>query len=524
MVKYGRHGHQGSLNNLKNEKGYALLLVLLFITMSSIVFITLMGMTVNSQKGVGISRNYIKEKVAAENIINEALAFIDIGVDDLNDDIENRSIIPANLLSRLIGILDNAELLGGGKYDISHSVVKNGEGDVYLLNVTISTAVDENKKLTKTITMSTVAEVFQYSIYSGNNLTFNGSSYIEGDIYVSNDIITSNEGKFILGREKYVDTTYPAIKGSLTVKGDFYREDQYHRFEPTIENLNKHFSIAPRLRDTTLSFEQLNVRSIINEKSQIPSSTPVHTKTIWRWGRYIQVPDNLNVRNNMVINGDLKIEGDLVIDNDAKLTINGNLYVTGDADLSGELVINGVGNFLYIGDEADISRFTLDGQIFIDGRADIRNDLNTNGTIYANDEITVEDLSNNSGGTLVLISDDEIQVANNNEFNEEPKIINAYFYSNETLEIYGIGSHLKINGGIYGNPIILNAVKGRTEKSRFQGSFNSGGLFFEDRQSELDPTKSRLSIIFKKELILNPPKGIPTIKKVIVKEIDSTFQ
>lgn len=52
--------------------------------------------------------------------------------------------------------------------------------------------------------------------------------------------------------------------------------------------------------------------------------------------------------------------------------------------------------------------------------------------------------------------------ANNNEFRTEPKVIDAFLYSNQTLEMYGIGFNIKIKGGVYGSNVILNATKGDT--------------------------------------------------------------
>lgn len=51
---------------------------------------------------------------------------------------------------------------------------------------------------------------------------------------------------------------------------------------------------------------------------------------------------------------------------------------------------------------------------------------------------------------------------NNNEFSTEPKMIDAFLYSNQTLEMYGIGFNIKIKGGVYGSNVILNATKGDT--------------------------------------------------------------
>lgn len=81
------------------------------------------------------------------------------------------------------------------------------------------------------------------------------------------------------------------------------------------------------------------------------------------------------------------------------------------------------------------------------------------------------------------------------------------------MEIYGILSNLKINGGVYGNSVILNAVKGKTDD-----------IFNVSQQQKLEPNRSRLSVYYKKEVILNPPEGVPTVEKLTIQYIDTGFE
>jgi hypothetical protein len=228
-------------------------------------------------------------------------------------------------------------------------------------------------------------------------------------------------------------------------------------------------------------------------------------------------------KGNLTINGDLIVNGYLQIIGNGKLTVNGNIYVADYATLSGTINLAAQNKYIYINKKATIESFTLNGQMYVGQNADIQEDFNTNGTLYAKTGIEVTNLSNNSGGTLVLICDGMIKVSNNNQYKDNPKEMNAYFYSNSTLEIYGVGSNLKINGGVYGNPVELNAMKGVTSTIPFKNSFNNGGLWFENNQLGLEPSTSRLSIIFKNELIYNPPNGIPTVEKISMKEIEKHY-
>lgn len=83
---------------------------------------------------------------------------------------------------------------------------------------------------------------------------------------------------------------------------------------------------------------------------------------------------------------------------------------------------------------------------------------------------------------------------------------------------------MKIIGGIYGDPIILNAMKGKSSLNSFSNSSNWGTHYFQNGQNSIEPSKSRLSVIYKKELALNPPKGIPTVEKLEMKDIDTVIE
>ncbi|RDY66079.1 hypothetical protein DXT76_21340, partial [Halobacillus trueperi] len=174
-----------------------------------------------------------------------------------------------------------------------------------------------------------------------------------------------------------------------------------------------------------------------------------------------------------------------------------------------------------------ISDLTFQGSIYTNHEIDISEDLNMNGTLYTRLGGRIENLSNESGGTLVVVSEGELTIANNNLYNNEPKVINAFFYTNSDLDIYGVGSNLKIRGGVYGRNVTLNAVKGSSSDEYFHGSSNFSSsrdpLYVQNNQDSINPQLSRLTIEYAQELILNPPDGIPTVDKVTVKQIDSHF-
>lgn len=444
------------------------------------------------------------------------------------------------------------------------------------------------KKLIKELALSPIAEVFQYSTFSNGDLMLNGASYMEGDVFAAGNIQNRNEGKFVRygwssATNYWVPTSYPAINGNLTVGGLFQHNDSgtVKTYLPEPENLHKYFSVVPKIRDRDVAVEPIPVTDIVREVKERPIviddtkynflhdfGSLVGKKTINHNPRF----PRLAVLNGgkLIINGDAKVNGNLRIDAGGELIVNGNLYVGGKLKIhtaekwwgkirnGGKVTVNGAlfvdgkaklgtpfdlvnnakpedttpyatlslpgkDSYIYIRKEAEIKNFNFNGKMYVNRDVALRGDFNTNGTVYVRKNADIEDLSNKDG-TLVLVADGEVKVANNNEYKDEPKIINAYIYSNQQLQIYGIGSHVQIRGGVYGHPVILNATKGTTKEKSFGNSFQVNKLYFQQDQQSIAPTKSRLSIIYDENIILNPPRGIPTVKKINIDHLNTYFE
>lgn len=539
---------------IKNNRGYALLTVLLVFTLLIVVGTLLIGLVIQSRENISVSERNVEYRVEAENAVTEGTAILEYELENLNYNIENHNVDATTIVSSLNTMLNR--LKNESNFDLEYKVIKNGQNATRAIQyeIDIISAGNSNKKYRRKIMLSTVADLFKYAVVTPNDITLNGASYLEGDIYIGGDIKTHNRGKFIDGRGRTheVDTDYSAIEGNLTVRGEYRNYENrrscviwvicrdnwgWYEFSPVEENLNKFFSIAPKRIERELRPQEVyfNVKDIINDikehslDSNKGKSNPIDTQTI---------------SNNMVLHGDVYIDGNLTIRPNTKLTvIDGNVHVTGKADLSGTLNLeNNVTSedrFIYIEGNTDINNFNLNGIMYTSGMLTSTNDINTNGTIYTKQRVDIRNFKN-AGGTLVVMSEADITLANNNLYlggildkngkeTEEIKEINAFLYSNTELEIYGVGSNIKIKGGIYGNKITLNAVKGRTEQSSFTNSFTVGDFlggytYFENKQLTLPPKSSRLSIIFNKNIIKDPPSGIPTVDKVSFEIVDSRYE
>ncbi|MED4965856.1 polymer-forming cytoskeletal protein [Heyndrickxia coagulans] len=553
---------------LKEEKGYTLVTVLLIFAVAAIITVSLVSASVSTFKTVKVSETGTQDKLNAEMVADEATALIEKQVDSINSVIATGTVMPSQLISMLQAAITNIQQQKNGKCSIEYKTLKDGTAPdgIVLGKVTISVPVGKSgKTLTKVMTLSTVSDVFQYTAVTPSNMYLYGSPYIIGDVNIGGNLYVSNYGNYREGYTnywnyiewytKYIQTYYPAINGTLTVKGRYYEAGQqpvgkgistpvynfysWNTFGP--ESFKKYFSVAPVVKNRQLTVDKINIGDMITAKAlKWPENVKINSYDSYNIDKNgnafgydvtasqvgsqpikgnLYVGDDLIVGKNksLTVNGDLYVKDVLIVK--GNLTVKGKIYVGGNADLNGVLS-TGADKYIYIAGDAtlsDVSALNLNGVMYVNGSLTSRGDVNTNGSIYVRGNADVENFSN-SNGTLILLCDGNIQLANNNLYKDNPKVIDAYLYSNSNLFIYGIGSNLKINGGIYGNTISLSASRGSTIHNPIYDE-----LEFQNPQPA-DPAKSRLTVNFKKDMILNPPKGIPTVNKVTLKEINTSVQ
>ncbi|MEE8688290.1 MAG: hypothetical protein SOH79_08740 [Heyndrickxia faecalis] len=534
---------------LREEKGYTLVTVLLIFAVAAIITVSLVSASVSTFKTVKVSETGTQDKLNAEMVADEATALIEKQVDSINSTIANGTVMPSQLISMLQAAITSIQQQKNGKCSIAYKTLKDGTAPdgIVLGKVTITVPIGKSgKTLTKVMTLSTVSDVFQYTAVTPSNMYLYGSPYIIGDVNIGGDLYVSNYGKYVdwLGFTQYIRTYYPAINGTLTVKGRYFEADQHPArtfdswkpFGP--ESFSRYFSVAPVVKNRQLTVDKINVGDMITAKALgWPGNLKINSYDSYNIDKYGNafgydvtpsqvgsqpIKGNLYVGNDLtvwankslIVNGDLYVNHDLIVR--GNLTVKGKIYVGGGANLNGVLS-TGENQYIYIAGNAtlsEVSALNLNGVMYVNGSLTSSGDVNTNGSIYVRGDADVENFSNSSG-TLILLCDGNIKLANNNLYEDRPKVIDAYLYSNRDLFIYGIGSNLKINGGIYGNTIGLSASRGWTEN----------GLILKFQYPQpADPAKSRLTVNFKKDMILNPPKGIPTVNKVTLKEINTSVQ
>lgn len=186
----------------------------------------------------------------------------------------------------------------------------------------------------------------------------------------------------------------------------------------------------------------------------------------------IDKANNSNKANWLIVNGDL------TIDNYTPITIQSNILVTGN---------------LYIRGKA-----AFDSTMFVLGRSDIV-DATISGITSTGDE----------SKELVLISKGPILINRVEEFKDEATLLRAFFYTDSTAELYGVGSIFSLDGGFFAKgDLTINAVVGKVQKK-------VGDLKFKfDIQTESE--SARFIVKYNEQVFEDQKVGLPRVNQVNV--------
>jgi len=141
----------------------------------------------------------------------------------------------------------------------------------------------------------------------------------------------------------------------------------------------------------------------------------------------------------------------------------------------------------------------IDGPLFVNGDVTIRGaNAQFNAIMYVMGNVTIEHSQINglgNNGSLIIFAKKGIKISNNSVNLDNPSTIKGFFFSEEALEIYGVGSNIRIEGGVSARRIVLNAIRGSASNKTFPGAQETAIGFYEGIATQ--PNKnSRLQIIY----------------------------
>ncbi|WP_041865805.1 hypothetical protein [Solibacillus silvestris] len=136
----------------------------------------------------------------------------------------------------------------------------------------------------------------------------------------------------------------------------------------------------------------------------------------------------------------------------------------------------------------------IQGTYYINGNVNIENvNLKSNAILYVNGDVnirfsTLTELKKDS--SLIIFASGSIFIANISEYSNTPSTIKGFFYSQNDMTLYGVGSNIKIIGGIASKNLYLTALRGNVSNNNFKVN--------ETTQLNSD---SRLQIIYDENII-----------------------
>lgn len=439
---------------------------------------------------------------------------------------------------------------------------------IVIKSVGETTNVQPKRTVTKLmkVYVSTINPVFRYPLSAANSMTLNGSPYIKGDVLVRNEntgyLLNTDKASFKVGvnGNYQVTTSLPYLQGFIhVISGRYYKDSAIGSpsdFNPA------YFSSSSTFSDTSLEPDtDIEVGSTVNDLldagniAQIQNGGAFYNAAVlggyFSGARSSSMETSMPGRNYqgqwLTVDGDLQVKGNLVVD-EGVFTLRENSalsFVANDnsgqpgimyvkysdpdlvaANLSGSLTVP-EGQYVLIEGNAVLKDFTFSGKMFVKGELKIIGDLKvTDGSIYVDGNVELKEMDSinqDANQPVIIATSGKFVMADNLLTNESAtnnqNKIRAFLYSRQDLHLYGVASRLQIIGGVHGNNVELNAVRG--DITRTDPTAPPGVSDFDANQTGLAPDTSRLKVIYDDNLYLKPPNGIPVTDKVnvFVKEI-----
>ena len=299
--------------------------------------------------------------------------------------------------------------------------------------------------------------------------------------------ITDQKGNFLLSTGEYYSTGINREPISNVNKGNSNIIPKYIVKTVECTGKGKTEKCVDVYTDKFDGLFELNGSNTFNKFSTIGDLKIINSDSTFKKGLY--VGGNLQIGNNNTTYN---------LNNYSPVTIEGPIYVKGNVNIQGANLKSNV--LLYVEGNVDIQYSIINGKPLIDSKQ----------------------------GSLIIFSKGQIKISNNSLNQDTPSTIKGFFYSEEDLEIFGVGSNIRVEGGVSARRIVLNAIRGRASDRSFSGATTIGSWYYGydyfEGENGQKTRPSRLQIIYDQEIIetfSNLKQPEPIIYKVeppLVKE------
>lgn len=551
--------------HLNNENGFGMFLTILILTLGITISLSLLMTVMNDAKATTKIQGTTQAKdLAIKGVENATHTLNNTIQEQMNPNGESYASYNKKLQDTfkvyqcsssksfsVQGATGTAEVCIDGipeKYQFNEIAYKSALYKVQFKSIGVSKN-GEQETTTKTMLIGSEgfpeALRFALSTYNKNdtkrngngNMYLHGSTDIQGDVKVDQDLIVSSFGSYLMGQRYWIETGLPKISpathndfAKVTVGGSLYKyknptsfQSNYTKDEVYTNHIKESFFNSRAYAET----QKINDLFQTKNKDQVVRVTRDGTRNAIDIGQQIQV--NQNLASTMKVQN-LHL-------NHIQICRNGystyNCYTSSPKthSFSHEESRVFVKGQLYIGhpNNAPKAQLTVQGHpktgrgvtFYVDGDVVINNvNLTSNMLIYTTGSVTIRestirgvDLSSSTdpeiqkleNGTLIIFAKQNIDIANNSLYSDTPSRIKGFFLTEENIEMYGAGSNIELDGGISANRIVLNTLS-----ARFPGERKANNDYTSYISSAYDP---RLKVHYDPFLIesylkLYPPEPV----------------
>ncbi|RXI98422.1 hypothetical protein DS745_19040 [Anaerobacillus alkaliphilus] len=472
---------------INNERGSALLLVLLMCVVLTVLGLAILGNTLNDAKQTSYREEDIVTIHEAQKSIEEALALIKVTFDYKGE------IIPLREHNQITD-----DFLAPFKVE---DFTYNGSPSSYVIYIPEDTPFDRNRdfsrefviltraknsngrivEFSQKVYLSAIPSFLYYAIGSSKTLNFNGASTILGHVYARNSLVIRDVADYIYSGPQSIDTAFPYIKGEVVIdqpnKKFVFKNNEYLLTPTTAAYYNAESESQIEIGEIDF-FNDVDVEKTFVDKYNDIALTnlqhPDHIPYTNPTGGFEEF--TITIENAEDVNFNQLIEDNCNLYNKCSLIINiedGDSYTLGKdltVPMGHWVVINGD---LLIQPDDPSNGLTVDGNLLVNGNVTIiGQNLKFDSTIFARGKAFIYSANiqkkDETQHSLILFSNNGLEVTRINEFDQytSENEINAFLYTASDATLYGVGSKVKINGGIFAEgDLFVNAVRGEVEKN-----------------------------------------------------------
>ncbi|UOE93318.1 hypothetical protein [Alkalihalobacillus sp. LMS39] len=525
---------------MKNERGSALLTVLLMSVILLTLGLAIIAYSIGDAKMTTISQQDLSNIHEAKMAIEEATAIIQT---EIVDEVGTRYYTPSEFETTVVGDFKKEYTFDeeGLEFSIDHFPTTR---NFFIVDTTadsidrmkdlsrrfdiIARGMDENglyRYFKQTVYVSAIPSFLYFGVGSNETVTLNGSPFIQGDMYVGNELTMTATAEYKLATEtgvisKTFNTNYPYFSNNDTLSNVYKQSSStvipeyvnvadgqpnlvltYPR--PFIDvDLRKTFvdkvnalidtTIEPET-DIPLVIQQLKMDFTVSEIQDASAMTNENQSYLFTsdgsGGQTFFIDQNVTLGDDQW----LIVDGNLFIYTYRDIEFKGNVLVTGDIYIVGarfedELELHEQPSFFF-----DSTMIGLGKALILDAQINPSTESNTFIMMTEGEDTHFtrpENVETISSG---------IELARINEFKEDPLEINAFLYTSQDATLYGVGSNIKITGGIFSKKdLTINAVRGSVVDD---ATSVNGIRFSSPQETSVYPNESRFQVYHNREVL-----------------------